>query len=123
GLGRRPKSVGRPAPAGAGGAPPREPIGIGLEPSLVIEEDECADQAIALAPDLVWIQTNRAHALMFLGRAAEARTLYLRYRDEERVLGDKSWKTATLEDFAELRQAGLTHRLMDEIAKLFAGRG
>ena len=33
------------------------------------------------------------------------------------VQGGKSWETVILEDFAELRKAGLTHPLMDEIEK------
>jgi tetratricopeptide (TPR) repeat protein len=80
---------------------------------------QCADWVISLAPDEVWLHTNRAHALMFLGREDEARTLYLRYRDEKNVLG-KPWDTVILEDFAEMRKAGLMHPLMDEITKLFA---
>ena len=84
---------------------------------------EAADQAIALAPDLVWLHANRAHALMLLGREGEARTLYLRYKGKEKILSDKSWETAILEDFAELRQAGLAHSMMDEIEKLLATRG
>jgi tetratricopeptide (TPR) repeat protein len=84
---------------------------------------ECADQSLSLAPDLIWLHGNRAHALMFLGRDAEAQTIYLRYRGEQRLMGDKSWETAVLEDFAELRRAKLTHPLMDEIEALFASRG
>jgi tetratricopeptide (TPR) repeat protein len=75
---------------------------------------DAADQAISLAPDRIWINVNRAHALMFLGRLDDARALYLRYRGEKKVLGDKSWEAGVLEDFAELRKAGLTHPLMDD---------
>jgi tetratricopeptide (TPR) repeat protein len=90
---------------------------------------EAADQAICLAPDLIWLYDNRAHALMFLGRVDEARALYLKYRGEkdvyrgEKDMNEKSWETAVLEDFAELRKAGLTHPLMDEIEKRFAAGG
>jgi tetratricopeptide (TPR) repeat protein len=80
---------------------------------------QSADQVILFAPDTVWLHTNRAHALMFLGREDEARAVYLQYRDEKNVLG-KPWDTVILEDFAEMRKAGLTHPLMDEITKLFA---
>jgi tetratricopeptide (TPR) repeat protein len=89
---------------------------------------EIADQAITLAPAKVGLYTNRAHALMFLGRVEEARVLYLKYRGERNVRKDKSsetaksWEAAILEDFAELRQNGLTNPLMDEIEKLFAGK-
>ena len=41
---------------------------------------QVANDAIALAPDQIWLYTNKAHALMFLGRTDEARELYLKYR-------------------------------------------
>src|SRR5262249_61177173 len=82
-----------------------------------------ADEAIALAPATIWIYANRAHALMLLGRVAEARALYLSFRGTTKVIDDKSWETIVLDDFAELRQAGITHSLMDEIETLFASRG
>ena len=83
---------------------------------------EAADQAIALAPDQLWLSTNRAHALMFLNHIDEARALYLKYRG--RTLQDgKRWEAVILEDFADLRKAGLTNPLMDEIQKLFASAG
>ena len=83
---------------------------------------ESTDQAIALSPETLWFQAVRSHALMFLGRADEARTTYLRYRGQQRVDGDKSWDAVVLGDFVELRQAGLTHPLMDEIESLFDPR-
>jgi hypothetical protein len=82
---------------------------------------EAIDQTIAVAPDQIWLYANRAHALMFLGRLDEARTLYLTYRGQ--TLAERSgnsWETAVLEDFAQLRKAGLTNPLMDEIGNLFA---
>ena len=84
---------------------------------------ESSDLVISLAPDKIWLHTNRAHALMFLSRVDEARALYLRYRGEKNVQNGKPWETVVLEDFAELRKAGLTHPLMDEIEKKFAAGG
>jgi tetratricopeptide (TPR) repeat protein len=84
---------------------------------------EAADQAISLAPNKLWVHGNRAHALMFLGRLDEARAIYLHYRGAKKVQGEKSWETVVLEDFAELRKAGLTHPLMDEIEIKFTARG
>jgi Flp pilus assembly protein TadD len=43
---------------------------------------EAIDQAIAIRPDQTWFYANRAHALMFLNRLDEARTLYLKYRGQ-----------------------------------------
>ena len=75
---------------------------------------------IALAPDQIWLYTNRAHALMFLGRVDEAREVYLQYRGTKDVQGEKSWETVILDDFAALRKAELTNPLMDEIEKEFS---
>jgi hypothetical protein len=83
---------------------------------------DAADQAISLAPAKTWLHSNRAHALMFLGRVEEARVLYLNYRGEKDVVDGKSWETAILEDFAEWRKIGLTSPLMDEIETLFTGK-
>jgi tetratricopeptide (TPR) repeat protein len=84
---------------------------------------EAADQAIALAPGKIWLYTNRAHALLFLDRVDEARALYLKHHGETDVERGKSWDAMIVEDFAELRKAGLMHPLMDEIeAKFAAGR-
>ena len=84
---------------------------------------EAADQAISLAPEEIWLYTNRAHSLMFIGRADEARAVYLKYRGVKDVQGGKSWDAVILEDFADLRKNGLTNPLMDEIEKLLSSAG
>jgi tetratricopeptide (TPR) repeat protein len=81
-----------------------------------------ADKAVSLAPNEIWLYINRAHALMFLGHTAEARAIYLQYRDRTNVQDGKSWVTVVLMDFAELRKAGLTNPLMDEIENQFSPR-
>jgi tetratricopeptide (TPR) repeat protein len=81
---------------------------------------ESADQSISLLPDQIWLYTNRAHALMFLDRTVEARTLYLQYQGRTDVQNDKPWDTVIIEDFAAFRKAGLSNPLMDEIEKQFA---
>src|SRR4029079_15014560 len=50
-----------------------------------------ADEAIALAPDMIWLYKNRAHALMFLDRTEEARALSLQYRGRRNARNDQSW--------------------------------
>src|SRR5215475_852466 len=37
-------------------------------------------RALVLEPDLVWLETNRAHALLFLGRIEEARAIYIAHK-------------------------------------------
>lgn len=80
-----------------------------------------ADRALKLAPDKLWIATNRAHALMFLGRAAEARAVYLGHRGHT-VEGQGVWDEAILKDFAEFKKRGLTHPQMAEIKGLLAAK-
>jgi tetratricopeptide (TPR) repeat protein len=100
----------------------------GVAYALVLARDfatalQAADQTVSLAPDEISLYTNQAHALMFLGRIDEARALYLKYRGQKDVQDGKSWEAVILEDFAELRKAGLANPLMDEIEKLFTSAG
>ncbi|MEI9960584.1 MAG: hypothetical protein WDM76_05450 [Limisphaerales bacterium] len=58
------------------------------------------------------LDTNRAHALLFLGRIQEAETLYLSHRDQKMdstQADSKTWNQAILEDFDALIKAGLTN--------------
>jgi tetratricopeptide (TPR) repeat protein len=80
---------------------------------------QCADQAISLTSDQLWLYGNRAHALMFLGRTSEARAIYLKYRGEKINDQGDIWDAAILKDFAEFRKQGLFNALMDEIGRLF----
>jgi tetratricopeptide (TPR) repeat protein len=84
---------------------------------------DAADQALALTSDSVWFNLVRAHALMFLGRPDEARAVYLQYRGRKNVVGDKSWDAAVRQNFAELRKAGLSNPLMDQIEQEFSSAG
>jgi hypothetical protein len=76
---------------------------------------------LSLTANMTWIQVNRAHALMFLGRVEEARSVYLQYRGEI-IRGEKDWEAGVNQDFDELTQAGLTHPLMEEIKTILATR-
>jgi TPR repeat protein len=77
-----------------------------------------ADRAHALLPDDLTIETNRAHALMFLGRGEEAQALYLIYKGKPlSEQNAKLWERAIVDDFAYFPKAGLTHPMMAEIEK------
>ena len=78
---------------------------------------DAADSAVGFGPDLVWLQTNRADALMMLGETDAARRIYLRYKEVANVgtSGGASWKEGVLEDFAALRKRGFSSPLMAEI--------
>jgi hypothetical protein len=56
-------------------------------------------------------------------KSNEARALYIQYRGTKNVHDEKSWETTILDDFADLRKAGLTNPLMDEIEKQFTAAG
>jgi len=75
-----------------------------------------ADRAHALLPDNLSIETNRAHALMFLERGKESKALYLAYKGKPMSEQDaRLWEHVIAEDFAEFRKAGLTHPMMTDI--------
>jgi tetratricopeptide (TPR) repeat protein len=71
-----------------------------------------AERSNKLKPDLV-PQSNRAHALMFLGRTAEAKAIYLAHKGEP--LNGKTWEEVIVDDFDKLRNAGINNSLMEEI--------
>ncbi len=79
-----------------------------------------ADKALFIQPDNLMPATNRAHALMFLGRARQARALYLKYKGQRIAEGGDLWEEAILKDFAEFEKASLTHPQMDEIRAAFS---
>ena len=57
------------------------------------------------------IDTNRAHALLFLRRLNDARKLYLAHKGKR--IGpdsDKTWEDVIAEDFDALRAAGIMHK-------------
>ena len=78
-------------------------------------------RAATLSPDPIY-QTNKAHALLFLGRMREARALYLRYKGKRVSEGGKLWEEAIRDDFEEFKQHGLKHRQMAEIEALLAAK-
>jgi uncharacterized protein YecT (DUF1311 family) len=66
-------------------------------------------------------ETNRAHALMLLGRTAEAKDIYLAHKGE--TLNSKKWERVIAEDFALLRKAGITDPIMTEIEAALGNPG
>ena len=82
-----------------------------------VEALAASERGFALAPHLLWIETNRAHALLFLGRTDEARALYLEHKDRRLFHGsDDTWEEAVAADFDKLREAGSSHSAVAEIA-------
>lgn len=74
-----------------------------------------SERAHAINPDSLVIETNRAHALLFLDRGDEARAIYMTHRGKKLDPSDKLWEQVIAEDFAKFRTAGLDSSLMAEI--------
>jgi tetratricopeptide (TPR) repeat protein len=88
--------------------------------ALFVGQDQtalaAADEGLELRPeppdDLV-LEMNKAHALMFLGRSAEAHSLYLRNMGKQ--IGSLLWDRAIANDFTELKKSGRSDPLMDQV--------
>ena len=81
---------------------------------------EIGDKAIKLQPNSAGLNLRRAHAFMFLDCPDEARALYKQYR-AGKAAPELTWQSVILEDFATMRDAGLSHPLMDEIEQELLG--
>jgi hypothetical protein len=78
-----------------------------------------AERAHSIFPKNLLIESRRAHALMFTGRADEAKALYLAHIGEPiRPRADNTlWERSIADDFADFREAGLTHPMMADVEK------
>ena len=83
------------------------------------EAAKWAEEALALDPEAVWIETNRAHAYLFLGRFDEAKAIYLDNKDK-RVPGGRTFATAVIDDFEMFRKNGIDIPAMHEIETLLS---
>jgi len=64
------------------------------------------------------LQTNCAHALLLVGRVKDAEEIYLKYRGQKSSPNsDKVWEQTIVEDFGELKEAGIESPEMSRIAK------
>ena len=72
------------------------------------------ERSLALQPSDLAAELNRAHALMYLDRRAEARAVYEAHK-ADLFPDNKPWPQQVAEDFADLRKAGRQHPQMAEI--------
>jgi tetratricopeptide (TPR) repeat protein len=110
--GEETKSAGKPGNSTAG-----ELAGVAWQAVLAGEPDKAiaaCERSLALHPGDPVAEINRAHALMYLDRGAEARAIYEAHK-ADLFPDNKSWPQAVAEDFAELRKAGREHPQMAEI--------
>lgn len=73
-----------------------------------------AERGLSLAPQELWIETNRAHALLLLGRVQEARDIYVGKRGT-RVWGKVLWEDAVRDDFNTLERVPIETPLFSEM--------
>ncbi|MBO0766292.1 MAG: tetratricopeptide repeat protein, partial [Hyphomicrobiaceae bacterium] len=75
-----------------------------------------SERAHKLDPESLLIDTNRAHALLFLGRTDAARRLYLTHKGKRiSPASDKTWEDTVAEDFDALRRAGIRHKAFPRV--------
>ena len=72
-----------------------------------------ASEALQIDPSQMWIETNFAHAKMFLGDAEEAMRVYLRNKGEKFAQGQ--WNDVIRDDFKQLQKAGRHHPMMQDV--------
>ena len=68
------------------------------------------------------LERNHAHALLFLGRIAEAKAIYLKHLGEQSEQSGKTWEQVVLEDFDELEKNGLTSPEIPQLRELLAAK-
>jgi tetratricopeptide (TPR) repeat protein len=76
-------------------------------------------EALELNPTLLFVRTNRAHALLLLGRFDEAYEIYSEIKGKPRGDG-KTYASVVRDDFAELRKRGIDAPAMPRIEALLA---
>jgi tetratricopeptide (TPR) repeat protein len=107
------KSAGKPGKATA-----EELVNLASQALLAGEPGKAlaaCDRSLSLQPGDLSAELNRAHALMYLDRGAEARTAYEAHKADLFPDDNKPWPQVVAEDFAELRKAGRAHPLMAEV--------
>jgi tetratricopeptide (TPR) repeat protein len=78
-----------------------------------------ADESLSLDPSLLFVQGNRAEALLLLGRFDEAKAIYLANKDKK--IGEKPLPEVLRDDFAQLRKSGIDTPDMKRFEELLSG--
>ncbi len=79
------------------------------------------DAAMKIDSSDLYVATNRAHALLFLGRTQEADAIYLGNRGKKMETdSDQTWDQTILQDFNDLEAAGITSPEIPRLRKLLS---
>jgi hypothetical protein len=81
-----------------------------------------AEAGLKLDPDNLSLETNQAHALLFLGKIEEAEQIYRKNIGKTVDLnGKQSWEQVVLEDFDKFEKDGLSSPEFDRVRKILKG--
>ena len=78
---------------------------------------DLAEAALKLDPSKSWIDVNRAHAYLFLGRYDDAKAIYLKQKDARNAASGRITPDIIRDDFALFRKLGLSTDAMERMAK------
>jgi len=78
------------------------------------------EEALKIASASIVLDTNRAHALLFLGRTQEAEEVYRKHLGEKTGLGP--WEKIILDDLKILEQDGLSHPGFSRIREMMSAQ-
>lgn len=82
-----------------------------------LEVEQAARKGMDIDPSQEWINTNLALGLLFQGKYEEAEDVYVSFK--ERAFNDAmTFKTAFLQDLADLEAAGITHPDVEKVREL-----
>jgi tetratricopeptide (TPR) repeat protein len=78
---------------------------------------EASERGLKVAPEYLPLETNRAHALLLLGRIRDAEGLYLAHKGKQlnQPLNEETWEEAIVQDFEKLTAAGVVHEAFARI--------
>lgn len=79
------------------------------------------DAAMKIDPSDLYVATNRAHALLLLGRTQEADAIYLGNRGKKMETdSDSTWEQTVLKDFDDLEAVGIANPEIPRLRKLLS---
>jgi tetratricopeptide (TPR) repeat protein len=78
---------------------------------------DLAEAALKLDPSKSWIDVNRAHAYLFLGRYDDAKAIYLKQKDTGNAASGRITADIIRDEFALFRKLGLSIDAMEGMAK------
>jgi tetratricopeptide (TPR) repeat protein len=78
---------------------------------------ELAEAALKLDPSKRWIDVNRAHAYLLLGRYDDAKAIYLKHKDTPSDLTGRMTTDIIRDEFNQFRKLGLATDAIDRMAK------